>query len=102
MQYKIKFVYLDGKDLDLNISAEKIGAFFEKLNRGEIYWHDEEQMSGFWLNLDKVRYIQFFGMNGEPVTKVDLDEQREDDSGESQLPCEVVSDSDREGDAEPA
>lgn len=64
--YTLKFVYLDGKDVDINIEDEKVGDFFERLNKGEIYWNTEEQTNGFWLNLDKIRYIQFFA-GGEEV-----------------------------------
>lgn len=100
MQYKVKFIYFDGKDVDLILDENKIKGFFEKLNAGEIYWNDENMMRGFWLNLEKIRYIEFFGIKAPEEEKID--EQAEDNRSEVEVLPENAGDSIPEGEPEPA
>jgi len=53
----LKFTYFDEKELVINIEEDKIEKFFECLNKHEIY-HDEFHKTGFWTDVEKVRYIQ--------------------------------------------
>ena len=59
MEYLIKFIHLDNTKTEVALEEVKIKDFFTKLNCGEIYWHDPDKNEGFWLNLDKIRYINF-------------------------------------------
>lgn len=54
----IKLVYMDGKDVVVNLKNEQFATFFECLNKGKVYW-DDEAKSGFWTNLSEIRFIQF-------------------------------------------
>lgn len=63
MIYSLKFVYHDNKDLVINIAAEKLQNFFASLNSKQMYFDDINQM-GFWTDLDKIRYVQAFQVEG--------------------------------------
>jgi len=97
MEYTIKFTYLDGKDIDFVIEEQKLKGFFEKLNKGQIYWHDEKMLRGFWLNLEKVRYIEFFGL--EPVNEEISHEQTENSGSSEEIPGQDGEPSIREEEA---
>jgi hypothetical protein len=64
MIYSLKFVYHDNKDLVINIAAEKLQNFFTALNGKQMYFDDINQM-GFWTDLDKIRYVQAFQVQGD-------------------------------------
>lgn len=102
MNYNVKFVYMDGKDIDVPLKDEKLQEFFSRLNGNMIYWTDESQKNGFWLNMDKIRYIQFQGIEIEKPIEDNQDEERKDKEGQGKLPCEISSLSGGEGDAKPA
>lgn len=59
MIYQFKFIYLDDKDLSVNIAEENVPAFFASLNNKQMYF-DELNKMGFWTDLDKIRYMQSF------------------------------------------
>lgn len=54
----VKFVYNDGKDLNVNIPDEDFSKFFLNLNENKPYW-DKDIKNGFWTNMSDVRFIQF-------------------------------------------
>lgn len=56
-QYQIKFIYKDGKDLNVNIEPQFLQAFFDALNAKGVYW-SQDKVHGFWTNLDEVRFVQ--------------------------------------------
>lgn len=98
MKYRIKFVYMDGKHIELPLDADKLETLFGRLNDNHIYWADDEQKEGFWLNIDKIRFIQFYSIE-EPKKEV-KDEEECNRKGEEELPCEDECNSNREKDAE--
>jgi hypothetical protein len=61
MEYSIKFVYKDDKDISIKISDDTLDSFFETLNQGKIFWTNEDQEQGFWLDLKEIRYVELFG-----------------------------------------
>ena len=58
MNYQIKFMFIDGKDIRVSIALDRVERFFEAINSHKIYWVDDELDSGFWLPVDKIRYIR--------------------------------------------
>ena len=58
MNYQIKFMFTDGKDIRVEITHDRIERFFDALNQGRIYWLDDDLESGFWLPVEKIRYIR--------------------------------------------
>lgn len=95
MIYKVKFVYMDGKDLDLNIDDAELKNLFQSLNNREIYWSSEDKIQGFWLDIERVRYIQCFALQ-----EVKIDENKEIGSCQEEIPCEVSDDSNGEEEIE--
>jgi len=83
MEYNVKFVYKDGKDISISIADDTLNAFFETLNEGKIFWRNEDQKEGFWLDLKDIRYVQLFGnseeSNGETQDRDSAREVYEDD-----------------------
>ncbi len=73
MNYTIKLVYMDGKELTIALSEDKLGDFYETLSKKGIYWMEKSD-NGFWTDLDKVRYVQIFKIKEEApkpaITKV--------------------------------
>jgi hypothetical protein len=55
--YQVKFVFKDGKDLNVNVEAQYLTQFFDELSNKKIYWN-QTKTSGFWTNLDDVRFVQ--------------------------------------------
>lgn len=75
MQFRMKLVYQDNKDLDISIDEASLPNFFESLNKHKIYWnHDSSH--GFWTDLEKVRYVQFMA-TPEPQEKNGKEEDKE-------------------------
>lgn len=98
MKYRIKFVYMDGKDIEIPLDAERLDSFFKRLNANHIYWADADQKEGFWLNMEKVRFIQFFATE-EPKKEEKEVGHREGEASEGQLQEQDECDSAREEDA---
>ena len=97
MQYIVKFVYDDGKDLDVSIEAARLQDFFSCLDNKQVFWADKESKSGFWLDLKKVRFVQLTAKQEEVS-----EPKREDNPSESELLDENDGASDPKGDAQPA
>lgn len=99
MKYIVKFVYNDGKELDVGVEEENLQQYFSSLHANQVYWFEESRDLGMWLDLDKVRYVH---LRKEEEQHEQESHEREDKPSESELLMPDDSDSDREGDAEPA
>lgn len=84
MAIQIKFVYNDGKDLQVDVQEEKLKFFFDCLNTRGIYWNDEETL-GFWTDLDKIRYVQIFNPK-KPALEV-IHEPKENQESIREICC---------------
>ncbi len=87
--YKITFTYNDAKEININMTLDKLASFFEKMNEKKIFWSDEEDEldNGFWTNLDNVRFIQLVGVKGKE------DEPKDNDtSSDGEVSPEEVTD----------
>lgn len=64
--YQVHFVYKDGKDLNINMAPQQLPKFFTELNDKNIFWYGKEERpeSGFWTNIDEVRFIHLRALNG--------------------------------------
>ncbi len=84
--YQVHFVYKDGKDLNMNVTQEQLKGLFESLSSNTIYWvgdDNDKYKSGFWTNLEDIRYIEF-----KTIQKEDDNDQRKLDEGSKELPIE--------------
>lgn len=59
MKYEVKFNYLDGKNMFVVVDDEYVAELFERLSSGMIYWMNSDMKKGFWLDLNKIRCIEF-------------------------------------------
>ena len=80
----VKFVYNDGKDLNVTIPDEDLNKFFGNLNQGQPYW-DKNIKNGFWTNMGDVRFIQFMVHDEE---KNESQQEEACDSACGRAPCE--------------
>ena len=96
MKYRIQFVYFDGKDIVIPLESEKLSEFFKRLNENRIYWFDEGQKEGFWLNIAQIRYIKLYAQ--EEVKN----EEGSCQTGDGELPKQVSCASDGKGDDQSA
>jgi len=99
MQYLVKFVYDDGKELDVSVNAEQLQPFFQSLDAKQVFWSDEDRKHGMWLDLGKVRYVQLIQQQ-EPANEQARDEGKNDPS-DGQLQDAPSGDSNPEGDSSP-
>jgi hypothetical protein len=84
MDFVIKFVFMDGKDLNMEMTADAMDGFFSSLSQKQVFWN-QEATRGFWLDLDKIRYVHFFAKPQPP--QVSGDEQKsENQAGSGALP----------------
>lgn len=83
MNFTIKLVYQDGKDLDIAIDQSALPGFFEALNKHQICW-SEDASNGFWTDLEKVRYVQFLSNQESKV----IDGKEEGKEGIRELPVQ--------------
>lgn len=87
MIYTLKFIYQDGKELNINIEKEDLKPFFESLSKKEMYF-DENQMMGFWSDLDKVRWIQANRQDMIQIEEFQHEPQLQTSGGFESLPVE--------------
>jgi hypothetical protein len=57
--FKVNFMYYDGKQAEAMLDADRCNEMLKTLERGEVFWFDDLKKSGIWLDLNRVRYIQF-------------------------------------------
>ena len=72
--YQVKFTYKDGKDMNVNMVPDKLKRFFDTLNTKQIFWYgddEENPETGFWTNLDDIRFIQIHAVKGEEKDEKD-------------------------------
>ena len=58
MSYKITFIFFDGESLNVNVEEKRRDEFLLKAQQKQVYWVQESEDAGFWINFDKVRYFQ--------------------------------------------
>ena len=58
MSYQIKFMFIDGGSIIVSIDEKRVDDFFANLSDNRIFWVDDELQNGFWLPLDKIRYVR--------------------------------------------
>ena len=71
--YQVKFNFMDGKDLAVQMKKDDLANFFSHLNDKQVYWN-EAFSKGFWTDLDRVRWIEFNELQTPKVEKVVGDE----------------------------
>ena len=98
MQYLVKFMYDDGKTLDVGLDEEQLQEFFRSLDAKQVYWADEERKFGMWLDLAKVRYVHL--LKQEPADEQKRNEG-ENDPSDGGLQDAPSGDSESEGDSPP-
>ncbi|NGX36883.1 MAG: hypothetical protein K1000chlam2_00028 [Chlamydiae bacterium] len=82
MLYSVKFTFLDTHEVEIKIDKESLTNFFTCLKEKNVYWNDEDGTVGFWLDLDKVRYVQCFAerrIESDSDPKEDQDEFDDND-----------------------
>ena len=98
MQYLVKFMYDDGKNVDVALDEEQLQDFFRCLDAKQVYWADEERKFGMWLDLGKVRYVHL--LKQEPADGKARNEG-EDVPSDGELQDAPSGDSNPEGDSSP-
>lgn len=92
MKYLVNFIYNDSKELKINIEQSKLQEFFSCLDKKQIYWADESEATGFWLDLKNIRCIQL-----SKIEETQNEPKEETNPGESIIPFEDDEDSEAEG-----
>lgn len=59
MKYRINIFYKDGEQVNVHLEGDEIDTFFKNLNDREVYRHPKVD-SGFWTNIEDVRYVLVF------------------------------------------
>ena len=86
MKYKALIMYKDDKSLSVVLKEEQLSKFFIAINKREMY-QDPSSKSGFWTDINEVRYITLAMMeeNEQPVIeKVEKKQEDEMDSSEEE------------------
>ena len=66
----MKIKYLDGQDVNIPVSPEKLEEFLKHLSESKLYWSQKSGSSsdgGFWTDIDKVRLLQISAVHGQEV-----------------------------------
>ena len=56
MEFSVKFLFMDGEKLEVQIPDENVKDFVEAFGRGEVYF-DKNRLMGAWIHIDKERYF---------------------------------------------
>ena len=56
MQYAVKIIYLDGKDVSVLLEEKQVPDFLEALKKNKPYW-EEKREAAFWTAEKQVRFI---------------------------------------------
>lgn len=84
--YQVKFVYKDGKDMNINMVPDRLKNFFDALNAKTIFWYGDDNThltAGFWTNLEDIRFLQIQAIMG-----VKHEEKSEPGKGDKTIPIE--------------
>ena len=57
MNFTVKIVYMDGKDINVLLPQDKAEEFLTCIKSGAAFW-EEKQKQAFWTNLENIRYLQ--------------------------------------------
>lgn len=66
MLYTLKVSFDDARTIEVMIEKDRIPELMESMNSREIFWSDEEENVGFFLEGRKVRFIQFMKVKDGP------------------------------------
>jgi hypothetical protein len=56
MKFKITFVYMDGKEFSVEVTADRMEAFIAALGKNEVFFNDCSGI-GIFIPADKIRYF---------------------------------------------
>ena len=68
--YQVKIRYLDGQDVNVPVSSDKLEEFLKHLSESKLYWSQKSASNsdgGFWTDIDKVRLLQISAVYGEEI-----------------------------------
>lgn len=55
--YIVKFAYMDGQHVNVEIPADQIERFMAAIGNNEV-WFNSEKGRGVWMHMDKMRYFE--------------------------------------------
>ena len=56
MQYVLKIIYLDDKDVSIILEEKQVPLFIETIKKNEPFWQNEKE-SAFYVPLTQIRYM---------------------------------------------
>ena len=57
MSHKVKFTYMDEKELIIYLKDDEVARFMEDIGNSKVYF-DEKSGKGMWIPIDRIRYFQ--------------------------------------------
>lgn len=57
MSHKVKFTYMDEKELIIYLKDDEVAKFMESVGKSEVYF-DDVSGKGMWIPIDRIRYFQ--------------------------------------------
>lgn len=96
--FKIKLIYNDDKELNINIPPEEYMSFFQAINSGQVFW-GKGTNTGFWTSLANVRYMTLERPMEAPSEPKPIDPSAGSCAASTDEPCGIEQANDAAGSA---